>query len=128
VTIEIGQPENWQPENWQPSPEGGSEPPPSSELIGLAVPQLFVQHPSAQAAYLFDWSEFLGEGQAITGVTYTVPAPLEQYVDTPDLSNSQSLLGIRNVPHASMNQILALASRSDGAAVAQLLVIRGFNG
>lgn len=98
------------------------------QITGAAIAGICLQHPNDEQRYVFDFSESVPDGVSITEVVFTVPYPLEEFGESPDLANKRSVIGIRAVRHGGMYTVLALATLSDGRRITQSLTLRGFNG
>lgn len=89
---------------------------------------VFVTDPAGELLYTFDWSADIPVGVALSSVAYTVPIPLDKYIDTPDIANKKSTIGLRGAVHAGLYEVLALATLNSGEKVPKAITIRGFRG
>ncbi len=87
---------------------------------------LSVMAVSSEFKYTFDWTEEATGLLTLTGVTYTVPAELEKFADSPNLAGKTSLIGLRGVVHGALYHVVALGTLSNGEKVPKSLTIRGW--
>lgn len=74
------------------------------------------------------WADVLPAGVTVASVAYALPNALTLVDEIVEQSTGKSAIKISGATHASMNQIAAVATLSNGATIPFTAPLRCFNG
>lgn len=100
----------------------------ANRSIRLPAGGIWVVDPDAADWCEIIWTAALPSGVTLASVAYTVPASLTVVDDEIEVSLGKSAVKVSGATHASMNQIAAVATLSNGSTIAFTGPLRCFNG